>query len=412
MVANDPPNSACRGRPAGRSGGLHVFQLPEVRERFSIRLYGGSSALRTRRGADCKGDRRLSPQPWSKCVFVRSTADSRSGGWPPGLAPLAAGDERADIGGCRASIDDFVQQDLERRFIVRTQVHAGVDRVADTADAAGIRDGRRSRAAARVDRGSRGSVSGIRGAAYRRHRVRRRQRAETYRRGNRGQQRMGVCPERVTDCLRSRRPRGPPQPQSVGNPGVGNSGFGSAAVDSPGCDRVFRRPAHIPVPQGARSRAGQPQLACTSNDNRDSRVVPILIGFAMSRPLTEAPGVHTLEVFNAGIAAQRAGHAVTAEEDYAMVLSLYPSNTSAGLIWASWNRRRAARTKRYCSTRGCCGRIRTSYPLSITWKISCARTSDLQICIHVDDAQESALRLCQSCAPSWSTGTTVMPAIQ
>jgi len=58
-------------------------------------------------------------------------------------------------------------------------------------------------------------------------------------------------------------------------------------------------------------------------------VVPILIGFAMSRPLTEAPGVHTLEVFNAGIAAQRAGHAVTAEEDYAMVLSLYPSNTSA-----------------------------------------------------------------------------------
>jgi hypothetical protein len=55
-------------------------------------------------------------------------------------------------------------------------------------------------------------------------------------------------------------------------------------------------------------------------------VVPILIGFAMARPLIKAPDRHALELFNAGLAEQQAGHAVSAEEDYAMVLSLYPSN--------------------------------------------------------------------------------------
>jgi hypothetical protein len=58
-------------------------------------------------------------------------------------------------------------------------------------------------------------------------------------------------------------------------------------------------------------------------------VVPILIGFAMARPLTQAPGVHGSELLNAGLAEQRAGHAVTAEEDYAMVLTLYPTNKFA-----------------------------------------------------------------------------------
>src|SRR5208282_2578542 len=84
--------------------------------------------------------------------------------------------------------------------------------------------------------------------------------------------------------------------------------------------QCFRAPEAEPASRNSRVL---PMIIVTA------AVVPILIGFAMSRPLTEAPGVHTLEVFNAGIAAQRAGHAVTAEEDYAMVLSLYPSNTSA-----------------------------------------------------------------------------------
>jgi hypothetical protein len=74
----------------------------------------------------------------------------------------------------------------------------------------------------------------------------------------------------------------------------------------------------------------QPEIA-----NLDSRALPIaivlaaalpiLIGFAMSRPLTEAPAVHANKLLNAGIAEQRAGHSVTAEEDYAILLTLYPT---------------------------------------------------------------------------------------
>jgi tetratricopeptide (TPR) repeat protein len=55
-------------------------------------------------------------------------------------------------------------------------------------------------------------------------------------------------------------------------------------------------------------------------------VIPIVIGFAMSRPITESLNVHANELFRAGLAAQLAGQVVSAEEDYAMVLSLYPSN--------------------------------------------------------------------------------------
>jgi tetratricopeptide (TPR) repeat protein len=55
-------------------------------------------------------------------------------------------------------------------------------------------------------------------------------------------------------------------------------------------------------------------------------LIPILIGFAMVHPISEAPDVHAYALFNAGMAAQRAGHAVAAEEDYAMVLTLYPSS--------------------------------------------------------------------------------------
>ena len=74
-------------------------------------------------------------------------------------------------------------------------------------------------------------------------------------------------------------------------------------------------------------------------DNRSSRalpiaivsatVLPILLGFAMARPVIEAPSIHAYKLLNAGLAEQRAGHAVAAEEYYAVVLSLYPSNEFA-----------------------------------------------------------------------------------
>ncbi len=79
-------------------------------------------------------------------------------------------------------------------------------------------------------------------------------------------------------------------------------------------------------------RAPQAEIA-----NLDSRalpmaivvaaVLPIVIGFAMSRPLTETAAVHANKLLNAGIAEQRAGHSVAAEEDYAVVLTLYPTWT-------------------------------------------------------------------------------------
>src|SRR5208282_3513323 len=58
-------------------------------------------------------------------------------------------------------------------------------------------------------------------------------------------------------------------------------------------------------------------------------VLPILLGFAMARPVIEAPSFHAYELLNAGLAEQQAGHAVAAEEDYPIVFSLYPSNEFA-----------------------------------------------------------------------------------
>jgi tetratricopeptide (TPR) repeat protein len=58
-------------------------------------------------------------------------------------------------------------------------------------------------------------------------------------------------------------------------------------------------------------------------------LVPILLGFAIARPVIEAPGIHAYQLLNAGLAEQREGHAVAAEEDYAVVLSLDPSNEFA-----------------------------------------------------------------------------------
>ena len=58
-------------------------------------------------------------------------------------------------------------------------------------------------------------------------------------------------------------------------------------------------------------------------------ILPILFGFAISRPLDESRDAHAIEMFNAGLAEQRAGHAVSAEEDYAIVLSIYPGSKLA-----------------------------------------------------------------------------------
>jgi len=58
-------------------------------------------------------------------------------------------------------------------------------------------------------------------------------------------------------------------------------------------------------------------------------LAPILIGMAMSRPLKQTPSIHGYALLNDGLAEQRAGHAVSAEEDYAMVLTLYPGNKFA-----------------------------------------------------------------------------------
>jgi hypothetical protein len=57
--------------------------------------------------------------------------------------------------------------------------------------------------------------------------------------------------------------------------------------------------------------------------------IPILAGFMMMRAVTDPPGVRTYELINTGLAAQKAGHAVTAAEDYALVLGLDSSNKFA-----------------------------------------------------------------------------------
>jgi hypothetical protein len=55
-------------------------------------------------------------------------------------------------------------------------------------------------------------------------------------------------------------------------------------------------------------------------------VIPILIGFAIVRAVTDESDVYATEVINTGIAEQRAGHVVAAEEDYALALTLDPSS--------------------------------------------------------------------------------------
>jgi hypothetical protein len=55
----------------------------------------------------------------------------------------------------------------------------------------------------------------------------------------------------------------------------------------------------------------------------------ILAGFAIVKPITDPPNVQVFHLIEDGLAAQKAGHAVTAAEDYALVLGLDPTNKFA-----------------------------------------------------------------------------------
>jgi len=81
-------------------------------------------------------------------------------------------------------------------------------------------------------------------------------------------------------------------------------------------------------------RAPDSELAKITSDGLPitlvvAAVIPICAGFALVRPLTEGPSEHVFAMMEAGLSAQRAGEVVTAEEDYAIVLSLDPSNKFA-----------------------------------------------------------------------------------
>ena len=81
-------------------------------------------------------------------------------------------------------------------------------------------------------------------------------------------------------------------------------------------------------------RAPEEEVASVSSDRLARAIVlaamlPILLGFAIVRPITDPPNVHAVRVFKAGLAAQEAGEAVTAAEDYAIVLGLNPSDKFA-----------------------------------------------------------------------------------
>jgi tetratricopeptide (TPR) repeat protein len=81
-------------------------------------------------------------------------------------------------------------------------------------------------------------------------------------------------------------------------------------------------------------RAPDEEVAKVSSDGLPIAVVlaaalPIFAGFMMARPITDPPNQHALALLEAGQSAQKAGEAVTAAEDYAIVLGLDPSNKFA-----------------------------------------------------------------------------------
>jgi hypothetical protein len=95
------------------------------------------------------------------------------------------------------------------------------------------------------------------------------------------------------------------------------------AIALVGAWRIFQ---YLRAPAAEFNSAGSPALPIAI---ALIAVAPILIGFAMVRPITEGPDAQAHKLFSAGIEAQQAGHAVLAEEDYAMVLSLSPWNEAS-----------------------------------------------------------------------------------
>ena len=204
-----------------------------------------------------------------------------------------------------------------------------------------------------------------------------RHRGQTYRRRNRRPQRMGVRAERLADSLRSSRPRGPPQSESLGDPGAGNSRSGAPAVDSPGRDRLVRRMADIPVLQDAGSRACEPGFARISNSNRGGcggADCDWVCDRAAAQPNARRPRVRVVERRARGAARGTGGVRGGRLRDGALALS----DKQIRLVrhGPSWNRRRAVSTKRYCSTRTRCGRTELLTRRKTTWNTSCAPTLD------------------------------------
>jgi len=81
-------------------------------------------------------------------------------------------------------------------------------------------------------------------------------------------------------------------------------------------------------------RAPEEDLAKVSSDGLPAAIVlaavlPIFAGFAIARPVMDYRNVRAFDLIEAGLAAQKAGQAVTAAEDYAIVLGLDPSNKFA-----------------------------------------------------------------------------------
>jgi hypothetical protein len=81
-------------------------------------------------------------------------------------------------------------------------------------------------------------------------------------------------------------------------------------------------------------RAPEEERAKVSSDRLPvaivlAAVLPIITAFAMARRVTDPPNIHGFELFEAGLAAVGGGKTVAAAEDFAIVLTLDPSNKFA-----------------------------------------------------------------------------------
>jgi tetratricopeptide (TPR) repeat protein len=134
---------------------------------------------------------------------------------------------------------------------------------------------------------------------------------------------------RITDCLQSAGIIGGPEPQPMGVASVCATRLGAGAVVRSDCNRMGRWPRLIRY-----FRAPEEELVKVfGSDCWRNRVSRDAADFALdsrwrgsiarSAQYTRVQGVRV------GLAAQEAGHAVTAAEDYAIVLGLNPSDNFA-----------------------------------------------------------------------------------